>query len=71
MKLGGLVGRLVLDGDLEPFVELVRTAEVVHVGKGATFGLGELVVEPAEDSGPAILPKNPYLSSPARRAADL
>jgi CRISPR-associated endoribonuclease Cas6 len=47
MKLGGLVGSLVLDGDLEPFVPLLRAAEVVHVGKGATFGLGKLVVESA------------------------
>lgn len=47
MKLGGLVGRLVLEGDLQPFAALLRTAEVVHVGKGATFGLGKVVVEPA------------------------
>lgn len=46
MKLGGLVGRMVLDGDLQPFAELLRTAEIVHVGKGATFGLGKMVVEP-------------------------
>lgn len=45
MKLGGLVGRLVLQGDLEPFAPLLRTAEVVHVGKGATFGLGKMVVQ--------------------------
>jgi CRISPR/Cas system endoribonuclease Cas6 (RAMP superfamily) len=47
MKLGGVVGRLVLEGDLAPFVPLLRTAEIVHVGKGATFGLGKLAVEPA------------------------
>lgn len=47
MKLGGLVGRLVLDGDLAPFAGLLRAAEVAHVGKGATFGLGKVVVEGA------------------------
>jgi hypothetical protein len=47
MKLGGVVGRLVLEGDLAPFVPLLRTAEIVHVGKGATFGLGKIAVEPA------------------------
>lgn len=47
MKLGGLVGNLVLKGDLEPFSSLLRTAEIVHVGKGATFGLGRIAVEAA------------------------
>jgi hypothetical protein len=50
MKLGGVVGTLVIEGDLAPFVPLLRTAEVVHVGKGATFGLGKLFVEPAKQS---------------------
>jgi CRISPR-associated endoribonuclease Cas6 len=47
MKLGGLVGRLVLEGDLTPFAALLGAAQIVHVGKGATFGLGKLAVEPA------------------------
>lgn len=45
MKLGGLVGRLVLEGDLTPFAALLGAAQIVHVGKGATFGLGKLAVE--------------------------
>ena len=44
MKLGGLVGTLTLAGDLAPFTTLLRIAEIVHVGKGATFGLGKLSV---------------------------
>ncbi|HEX4965059.1 MAG TPA: CRISPR system precrRNA processing endoribonuclease RAMP protein Cas6 [Thermoanaerobaculia bacterium] len=44
MKLGGLVGTVTLEGDLTPFVPLLRTVEVVHVGKGATFGLGKVSV---------------------------
>lgn len=42
MTLGGFVGTVDLEGDLRPFVPLLRTAEVLHVGKGATFGLGHL-----------------------------
>jgi len=42
MSLGGFVGGMVLEGDLRPFTRLFRTAEVVHVGKGATFGLGRV-----------------------------
>jgi hypothetical protein len=44
MKLGGLVGTVTLAGDLAPFTPLLRAAEVVHVGKGATFGLGKVSV---------------------------
>ncbi len=45
MVLGGLVGSLTLEGDLAPFGPLLRTGEILHVGKGATFGLGRLAVE--------------------------
>jgi hypothetical protein len=44
MKLGGLVGHLVLEGDLAPFAPLLRAAAIVHVGRGATFGLGKVEV---------------------------
>jgi len=42
MLLGGIVGTMTLEGDLTPFTSLLRTAEVVHLGKGATFGLGQM-----------------------------
>ncbi|HEY2739258.1 MAG TPA: CRISPR system precrRNA processing endoribonuclease RAMP protein Cas6 [Thermoanaerobaculia bacterium] len=44
MRLGGVVGTMTLEGDLSPFAALLRTAEVVHLGKGATFGLGQIGV---------------------------
>jgi hypothetical protein len=44
MRLGGVIGTMVLEGDLTPFVPLLRTAEVVHLGKGTTFGLGRVEV---------------------------
>lgn len=40
MRLGGQIGRLRLEGDLTPFAQLLATAELLHVGKGTTFGLG-------------------------------
>ena len=40
--LGGFVGEMELEGPLEPFLPLLRTAEVLHVGKGATSGLGRI-----------------------------
>jgi hypothetical protein len=42
IDMGGYVGELTLEGDLAPFAALLRTAEIVHVGKGATFGLGRV-----------------------------
>ena len=47
MKLGGLMGTVTLEGDLAPFGPLLRMAEVIHVGKGATFGLGRVEASPA------------------------
>lgn len=44
MSLGGFVGDLELEGDLAPFAPLLRSAEILHVGKGATFGLGKMEI---------------------------
>ena len=45
MTLGGLVGTLEIEGDLAPFAPLLRAAEILHVGKNTTFGLGKIEVE--------------------------
>ncbi|MEP7009317.1 MAG: CRISPR system precrRNA processing endoribonuclease RAMP protein Cas6 [Acidobacteriota bacterium] len=45
--LGGYEGTLDLRGDLEPLAPLLRAAEVIHVGKGTVFGLGQLAIEAA------------------------
>jgi hypothetical protein len=42
--MGGFVGTMALEGDLAPFGPLLRTAEVLHVGKGATLGMGKVEV---------------------------
>ncbi len=44
VEIGGFTGQIDLEGDLEPFGPLLRTAEVLHIGKGATFGLGRVAV---------------------------
>jgi hypothetical protein len=41
MKLGGIVGTATYEGDLAPFMPLLALGEWLHVGKGATFGLGK------------------------------
>jgi hypothetical protein len=44
MKLGGFVGTVTYRGDLLPFLPLLRLGEVVHIGKGTSFGLGKYVI---------------------------
>ena len=44
IALDGFVGTLEIEGDLAPFGPLLRTAEVLHLGKETTFGLGRMRV---------------------------
>lgn len=41
MKLGGIVGTVTYEGYLAPFMPFLVLGEWLHVGKGATFGLGK------------------------------
>jgi hypothetical protein len=43
MMMGGFVGEIALEGDLAPFLDLLRICEIVHVGKGCVFGNGKIV----------------------------
>ncbi|MCP9450493.1 MAG: CRISPR system precrRNA processing endoribonuclease RAMP protein Cas6 [Nitrospira sp.] len=40
MELGGVMGTIVFEGPLAPFLPLLRLGEVAHAGKGTSFGLG-------------------------------
>lgn len=41
MKMGGFVGEIVFEGNTEPFMPLIKAGEILHVGKGTSFGLGK------------------------------
>ncbi|MBS98291.1 MAG: CRISPR-associated protein Cas6 [Oceanospirillaceae bacterium] len=41
MTLGGLTGKLTLTGDLKPLIGLLHLGQWLHLGKNATFGLGQ------------------------------
>ena len=45
MKLGGFIGKITLKGPLEPFIDILRTSEILHVGKATSFGLGKIRLE--------------------------
>jgi hypothetical protein len=40
LKMGGMVGEAVYEGDVTPFIPLLALGEVLHVGKGTGMGLG-------------------------------
>jgi len=40
MTLGGLMGKIILTGELAPFVPMLYLGQWLHFGKNATFGMG-------------------------------
>mgnify|MGYP000877121312 FL=1 len=44
MYMGGLLGQVTYQGDLEPFLPFLRMAETVHAGKNPAFGLGKVII---------------------------
>jgi len=41
MKLGGFVGRVEYEGPIEPFLPFLHAGVITHIGKNASFGLGQ------------------------------
>lgn len=48
MKMGGLVGDVAYRGEIESFRSLLEAGEILHVGKGTSFGLGKYRLHKAE-----------------------
>jgi len=50
MKMGGFVGKITFEGNIEPFMQIIKAGEFLHVGKGTSFGLGkyEIVKDDSE-----------------------
>lgn len=47
LKMGGFVGSITFEGDLEEFLPYIKLGEYLHIGQGTTFGLGKYVIAPA------------------------
>ncbi|MCC6347259.1 MAG: CRISPR system precrRNA processing endoribonuclease RAMP protein Cas6 [Nitrospirales bacterium] len=45
MKMGGVIGKITYEGEIGPFMPLIRAGEIAHVGKGTSFGLGKYGIE--------------------------
>lgn len=41
MNLGGYVGSIVFEGNLSLFLDFIKAGEILHIGKGAVFGMGK------------------------------
>lgn len=41
MKLGGVIGEIIYKGNISIFIPYVKAGEILHVGKGTSFGLGK------------------------------
>ena len=45
MKMGGFVGEIIFEGNLEIFLPFIMLGEYIHVGKGTSFGLGKYSIK--------------------------
>lgn len=45
MKLGGLIGSITYEGDLDKFLPLLKMGQYIHVGKAVVFGLGRYEID--------------------------
>lgn len=45
MKMGGMTGEITYKGNIGPFLGLLKAGEILHVGKGTSFGLGKYSIQ--------------------------
>ncbi|MBI5681706.1 MAG: CRISPR system precrRNA processing endoribonuclease RAMP protein Cas6 [Deltaproteobacteria bacterium] len=45
MKMGGFVGKVVFEGEMSEFMPFIKVGEILHVGKGTSFGLGKYEIK--------------------------
>jgi hypothetical protein len=45
MMLGGIIGNMTFEGDLNEFLPILSLGKYIHIGKGTAFGLGKYVLQ--------------------------
>mgnify|MGYP001059926072 CR=1 FL=1 len=45
MKLGGLIGEITYRGNIKPYLSILKAGEILHIGKGTSFGLGKFILK--------------------------
>jgi CRISPR-associated endoribonuclease Cas6 len=45
ISMDGFVGSITFEGEIEPFMPMIKAGEVLHIGKGTVFGLGRYKVQ--------------------------
>lgn len=45
MKMGGVIGDITYRGNLKTFLPILKAGEILHVGKGTSFGLGKYEIQ--------------------------
>lgn len=53
LNMGGFVGEVSFEGNVEPFMSLINAGEALHVGKGTGFGLGMYGIVKDDSDGKA------------------
>jgi hypothetical protein len=49
IQMGGLVGNVDYFGEINPYLPLLKMGEIIHIGKGAVFGLGKYQIQVLEE----------------------
>ena len=45
IQFDGFIGSIEFEGDIEPFMQLLRIGEIIHIGRGTVYGMGKYVLE--------------------------
>lgn len=45
MDFSGLLGNVQFEGNITPFVPWLYAAQILHIGRNTTFGMGKIEVE--------------------------
>ncbi len=45
IQFNGFIGSVEFEGDMEPFMQLLKIGEIIHIGRGTVYGMGKYIME--------------------------